>query len=253
MGRRDETPEDRFGLRVKHEREVRGWSQADLADRLTAEGAKAYPTTIAKIETRSAERPRSIRLDEATALARIFGASIDDLVGQPSEFDLQDAVDLLVSAAGKARDQIQRVSASLAEAFDGLHLSVEEIAAMTDEDKERLGDSLALANNMLAAYGVTQHHLAATRRSLAAMIRYGSMNGEDLELVMEDFSEVFRLTQVAARQHLDNQAGPPTPPPPTPKRRANPGWPSEKQYINLLQLDKTIESLSDATLNDEDG
>ena len=71
---------------------------------------------------------------KATALARIFGASIDDLVGQPSEFDLHDAVDLLVSAAGKARDQIQRVSASLAEAFDGLHLSVEEIAAMTGKE-----------------------------------------------------------------------------------------------------------------------
>lgn len=154
-------------------------------------------------------------------------------MGQPSEFDLHDAVDLLVSAAGKARDQIQRVSASLAEAFDGLHRSVEKIAAMTD--KEHLGHSLALANNMLAAYGATQVHLAKTRRSLAAMIRYGSMNGEDLELVMEDFSEVFRLTQVVARQHLDRQAEAATPPPPTPKRHANPGWPSETAIHKFAQ------------------
>ena len=255
MGRRGETSEDRFGVRVKHEREVRGWSQAELADRLTAEGVKAYPTTIAKIETRSAERPRSIRLDEATALARIFGASLDGLVGQPSEFDLQDAVDLLLSAAGKARDQVQRVSASLAEAFGGLRLSVEEIAAMTDEDSERLGDSLVLANNMLASYGATQDHLAKTRRSLTAMIRYGSMDGEDLELAMEDFIEIFRLTRVAARQYLDKQAEPATPSPPIPARKAKPGfaaWRRQMEYQNL-ELYSTMKLLSDAKLNDKNG
>ncbi len=253
MGRRQATPEDRFGARVKHEREVRGWSQADLADRLTAENVKAYPTTIAKIETRSAERPRSIRLDEATALARIFGASLDDLVGQPSEFDLQDAVDLLVSAAGMARDQVQRVSASLAEAFDGLHLSVEEIAAMTDEDSERLGDSLVLATNMLAPYGAIQDHLTKTRRSLTTIIRYGSMDGEALELEMEDFIEVFRQHRVVARQYLDKQAEPATPPPPIPARKAKPGFMSQRQLWDGLNLDRTIKSLSDAKLNDKDG
>ncbi len=249
MGRREETPEDRFGVRVKHERELRGWSQAELADKLTKEGVKAYPTTIAKIETRSTERPRAVRLDEATVLARIFGASLDDLVGQASEFDLQDAVDLLVSAAGKARDQIQRVSASLKEAFDGLHLSVEEIAALNDEDLERMDQSFVVANNMLGPYGKVQRHLAETRKFLAAMIRSGSMDGEQLELEMEDFKEVFRLTQVVARRHLDDLAEPPTPPSSIPKRHAKPGWPSEAQYISRLHLGETIESLSDA----EDG
>lgn len=253
MGRRVETPEDRFGVRVKHEREIRGWSQAELASKLTREGVKAYPTTIAKIETRSTERPRAVRLDEATVLARIFDASLDDLVGQASDFDLQNAVDLLVSAAGKARDQIQRVSASLREAFDGLHLSVEEIAAMIDEDIEQMGESLVLANKMLAPYGAVQRHLAETRRFLAAMIRYGSLDGEDLKSEMEDFEEVFRLTQVAARRHLDKLIEPSTPPPSIPRRHAKPGWPSEAQYIAMLNLDKTVESLSDANSDAKDG
>jgi len=132
---------------------------------------------------------------------------------------------------------------------------VEEIAAMTDEDSERLGDSIVLANNMLASYGATQDHLAKTRRSLTAMIRYGSMDGEDLDLAMEDFIEIFRLTRVAARQYLDKQAEPATPSSPIPARKAKPGfaaWRRLMEYQNL-ELYSTMKLLSDAELNDKNG
>ncbi|KZF15881.1 helix-turn-helix domain-containing protein [Rhodococcus sp. EPR-134] len=82
-----ETAEQRFGERVKWERERRKWSQADLARRVTDAGVAMHPTTITKIEARDSLRPRSIRLDEADALARVFEKSIDQLLGTSHAID----------------------------------------------------------------------------------------------------------------------------------------------------------------------
>ncbi|NEE42016.1 helix-turn-helix transcriptional regulator, partial [Streptomyces sp. SID7982] len=54
-----------------------GLSQGKVADAMNAEGFVFYQQTIAKVE--SGERP--VRLDEATALARIFGADLGDALG----------------------------------------------------------------------------------------------------------------------------------------------------------------------------
>lgn len=51
-----------------------------------------HPTTITKIESRDQDRPRSIRLDEAYALAQVFGTSIDTLLGSEPKYDQAAAI-----------------------------------------------------------------------------------------------------------------------------------------------------------------
>lgn len=81
MGNEEKTEslEDRFGRRVRMERERQGWTQMDLAKALEQQGLSLHPSAIAKIELRDVERPRAIRLDEAHAIAQVFGLSIDDM------------------------------------------------------------------------------------------------------------------------------------------------------------------------------
>ena len=78
MGR-ERSVEARFRERVRQEREQRGMSQAELANLLGDSGFKGiYPTTIAKIESGE----RSVRIDEAAALADLFELSLDALLGR---------------------------------------------------------------------------------------------------------------------------------------------------------------------------
>jgi len=73
------TAEDFFGTRMRRERERRGWTQAELASKLAAVGVNLHPSAIAKIELRDATRPRTIRLDEAQAIAYILGLPLDEM------------------------------------------------------------------------------------------------------------------------------------------------------------------------------
>lgn len=75
--------EYRFGRRVRTEREKRGWTQADLASRLSEFGLALHPSAIAKIELRDVDRPRAIRLDEAEVIARVFGLTVDEMYESP--------------------------------------------------------------------------------------------------------------------------------------------------------------------------
>ncbi|MGO8853693.1 MAG: helix-turn-helix domain-containing protein [Mycobacterium sp.] len=79
MGLREQT-DIYFGTKVRIERERRGWSQEELAKRLTENGIPVYSSTIAKIE--SLKKPRAVRLGEAAGIADLFGISLDGLLGR---------------------------------------------------------------------------------------------------------------------------------------------------------------------------
>ena len=75
-----ETDDELFGLSVRRWREERGWSMADLNDRLIQEGlANFHPTTVGRIER--GERP--VRLIEAKAIAAVLNATVEELLGEP--------------------------------------------------------------------------------------------------------------------------------------------------------------------------
>ncbi len=75
--------DQRFGKRVKAERDNRGWSQAEMAKMLSDKGIHPmHPTTVAKIEAGD----RSVRITEAVGIADLLDVSLDTLLGRdPSE------------------------------------------------------------------------------------------------------------------------------------------------------------------------
>jgi transcriptional regulator with XRE-family HTH domain len=89
-------PEDRAARRVAYERLKRGWSTAELARRMADEGVPVNQSSIYKIE--NGEPRRTISLDEAHALAKIFGLSLEKLESIPDELiaaDLAEYIDQL--------------------------------------------------------------------------------------------------------------------------------------------------------------
>lgn len=74
-----------FGRNVREFRRRRGWSQEDLAQRLSAVGYSMHQTTVAKLEAGSRPTP----VGEAKALAGIFEVSIEDLFAPPWLYDAE--------------------------------------------------------------------------------------------------------------------------------------------------------------------
>lgn len=70
-----------MGKQVKRFREIRGWSQQELARKMLDRGHSWRQTTVAKTE--AADRP--IRVNEAQDLATLFGVSVEDLLTIPAE------------------------------------------------------------------------------------------------------------------------------------------------------------------------
>lgn len=84
--------EANFALRMRLLREARGISQAEIAARVTRMGMALPQQTIARIETGK----RSLRLDEATAIARALSVDLFDMLSDPVE--VRDARNQLKAA-----------------------------------------------------------------------------------------------------------------------------------------------------------
>ncbi|MFD8556650.1 multiprotein-bridging factor 1 family protein [Streptosporangium canum] len=67
------------GQRVRELRQARGWSQEELAERLTSLGLQFHQTQIGKLEAGG----RPIRLNEASALAAAFDIPLPNLISVP--------------------------------------------------------------------------------------------------------------------------------------------------------------------------
>lgn len=73
----------RFSKRVRELRKSQGWTQSDLAKRMTAAGYPMHLTTIAKLE--AATRPTPV--EEAYALAAIFELPVTELLTSADDSD----------------------------------------------------------------------------------------------------------------------------------------------------------------------
>lgn len=62
-------------------RKQMGWTQDDLAQRMSGAGLKFYPQTVQKIETGD----RRIQLGEAIEIARILGVSLGSMLASPRD------------------------------------------------------------------------------------------------------------------------------------------------------------------------
>jgi transcriptional regulator with XRE-family HTH domain len=152
MGRR-KWIEDSFREHLKTERESRGWSQTELAKMLSDSLRNpVHWTTIAKIE----KGDRSVRIDEAAAVADLFDMSVDALLGRQGPDDTTFA---LVTLSGYIRDaegkilQSQYVSANIGrqleeakESFDLPH--IEDLQRVARDMEGHLNDAHARASTL---------------------------------------------------------------------------------------------------------
>jgi transcriptional regulator with XRE-family HTH domain len=68
-----------FAAHVREGREARGWTQAVLAEQLSARGVPLSQSGVAKLERSDDSTRRPIRLNEAAALAALFQQSLRDM------------------------------------------------------------------------------------------------------------------------------------------------------------------------------
>jgi len=68
-----------FAAHVREGREGRGWTQAALAEQLSARGVPLSQSGVAKLERSDDSTRRPIRLNEAAALAALFQQSLRDM------------------------------------------------------------------------------------------------------------------------------------------------------------------------------
>lgn len=134
--------ETRFRERVRRERELRDWSQAELAKLLQDRGiASVYPTTVAKIEAGE----RAVRIDEATALADIFDVSVDALLGRSASFQ-KDRLYAVQDAARQASAGVSAIITTLINVFpelDGLEFDNRKaVTAAADRALATLGQAV---------------------------------------------------------------------------------------------------------------
>ena len=95
---------DLFAMRMREERERAGVTQAELASRLSdLLGARVAVPIISRMESMD----RTVRIEEAVAIAEALGVSLDRLLS-PSDGDLQDRIErgrVLVAQAEVAYDR----------------------------------------------------------------------------------------------------------------------------------------------------
>jgi transcriptional regulator with XRE-family HTH domain len=147
-----------FGKRVREERDRRGWSQEELAKRLTDKGITVYPSTIAKIE--SERKPRPARLAEAIGVADLFGMTLDNLLGRPDDSTLTFALATLCSYAGDAQGHIHRAL----EVSTDIDDQIESVKATFD--LPGIEDLRQVAKNLDGALAAAQ----STARKLVALV-----------------------------------------------------------------------------------
>jgi transcriptional regulator with XRE-family HTH domain len=110
--------EHHFSKALKDQRDRREWSQAQLAKMLANKDIHMHWTTIAKIE----KGERSVRIDEAAAIADLFDVSVDTLLGRKptAQRDLRYALGALTDAVFTSRTELHRTSKTLQDRLDDI-------------------------------------------------------------------------------------------------------------------------------------
>ncbi|MGK5534349.1 helix-turn-helix transcriptional regulator, partial [Streptomyces sp. URMC 129] len=107
--------EENLAVRIKLEREARGWGTNTLSDRLNAAGYEINPSAVWRIENRK----RRVNLDEAIGFAEVLGISLENLVGPPGLAAHARAMELVEDIRRKYR-QVHLASLALTQARDAL-------------------------------------------------------------------------------------------------------------------------------------
>ncbi len=118
---------------MRRERERRGWTQAELAAKLAEVGVNLHPSAIAKIELREVVRPRTIRLDEAQAIAYVLGLPLEEM-SRTSIDRFDDLMVYIGQTLIRMRDDATTVYALVGEAEAQLASMDSEASAILTEE-----------------------------------------------------------------------------------------------------------------------
>ncbi|MFD7298592.1 helix-turn-helix domain-containing protein [Streptomyces sp. NPDC059897] len=130
--------EGNVAVRIKLEREARGWSTNALSDRLNEAGFDMNPSAVWRIENGK----RRINLDEAIGFADVFGLDLRNLVGPPQLAAQARAMELIDEVVDAFR-ATQRANATLTEARDALDAYLAEHPDIREEAEVQVTNSIA--------------------------------------------------------------------------------------------------------------
>ncbi|MFJ2650447.1 helix-turn-helix domain-containing protein [Streptomyces sp. NPDC087420] len=130
--------EENVAVRIKLEREARGWSTNSLSDRLNEAGFDMNPSAVWRIE----KRKRRINVDEAIGFAEVFGIDLRNLVGPPQLAAKARAMKLIDSVVDAFRET-QRASAGFSKARDALDAYLAEHPDIREEAEVMVSNAMA--------------------------------------------------------------------------------------------------------------
>jgi transcriptional regulator with XRE-family HTH domain len=133
------TPEELAGRELYRLRKGRGWSQEEVARRMTAYGYTWHQTTVGRVET--AERP--LRLNEVVHLAAMFQVPVTQFL-LPVDMTLQE-IDDAIEEETKARDEIRERAERYRSTLEAYDAQREEFSA----NYRQLAEELERANSHL--------------------------------------------------------------------------------------------------------
>ncbi|MFF8790096.1 helix-turn-helix domain-containing protein [Streptomyces sp. NPDC015125] len=142
--------EENVALRLKIERETRGWSTNALSDRLVEAGYEMNPSAVWRIENGK----RRINLDEAIGFAEVLGVSLQNLVGPPQLAAKARAMELIDDVV-RAFRETQRAGVSLTRARDALDAYLAEHPDIREEADVMVSNAMAeeaIANFAIGPY-----------------------------------------------------------------------------------------------------
>ena len=142
--------EGNVAVRIKLEREARGWSTNALSDRLNEAGFEMNPSAVWRIENGK----RRINLDEAIGFAEVFGIDLRNLVGPPQLAAQARAMELIDAVVDSFRET-QRANAAYTKARDALDAYLAEHPDIREEADVMVSNAMAEAStkHLLETYG----------------------------------------------------------------------------------------------------
>ncbi|GAA3771544.1 helix-turn-helix domain-containing protein [Streptomyces chiangmaiensis] len=130
--------EANVAVRIKLEREARGWSTNALSDRLNEAGFEMNPSAVWRIENGK----RRINLDEAIGFAEVFGIDLRNLVGPPQLAAKARAMELIDDVIDAFR-ATQRANRTFTEARDALDAYLAEHPDIREEADVMVANAIA--------------------------------------------------------------------------------------------------------------
>jgi transcriptional regulator with XRE-family HTH domain len=142
--------EENVAVRIRLEREARGWSTNGLSDRLNDAGFEMNPSAVWRIENRK----RRINLDEAIGFAEVFGIDLRNLVGPPQLAARARAMELIDDVVDAYR-ATQRANIAFTAARDALDAYLAEHPGISEEADVMVSNAIAEISSahMARTYG----------------------------------------------------------------------------------------------------